>query len=399
MADFAPQPRTEPTFVTGYRGPEDQLSNRVVVDMKETILLYQTEATPFLTLTGHIKGNRVAKNFKYEWLEKDFKPRRVTVTGAVTDVATTWSFIAGDGAKVAANDFLQNPRTGEILLVTVMTTDTVTTAVRAIGGTGVAMNDGDVLVILGSSYPDNSTLGTPKSVQEYPFFNYTQIFRKPFAFTGRDIVTELYGGDDKTTETKWQAMEHKRDIEYTMFFGKRHIIAGTSTVKNRTFTGGLDWAINTNAWNVSGVSLNKRVFDEFLEEGLRWGKGGTYFGAGTKYLFASSRWITEINSFVNNQLQYRTLDKQIGFKAFEYVSPHGTVLLVRSPLLDAFHADRAYLVDLNHVDYVTLRKRNTKLLDNREENDRDGEAYEFMTDAGLQVTEEFAHSKLFGISL
>lgn len=399
MSDFAAQQRGEPTFVTGYRGPEDQLSNRVVIDMKEQILLYQSEATPFLTLTGRIKGNRVAKNFKFEWLEKDFKPRRVTVSGSQTDVATSITVITGDGSKVASNDFLQNTRTGEILLVTTIATDTLSVIVRAIGGTGVAMNDGDVLVILGSSYPDNSQLGTPKSVQEYANFNYTQIFRKPFAFTGRDLVTELYGGDDKMTETKWQAMEHKKDIEYAMFFGKRHVIAGAGGVKQRTFTGGLDWALNTNAWNVSGVSLNKRVFDEFLEEGLRWGKGGTYFGAGTKYLLASSRWITEINSFVNNQLQYRILDKQIGFKAMEYVSPHGTVMLVRSPLLDAFHADRAYLVDLNHIDYVTLRKRNTKLLDNREENDRDGEAYEFFTDCGLQVSEEFAHSKLFGISL
>lgn len=399
MADFEANPRTEPSTVTGYRGPEDQNASRLVVDMKDRILLFMPEAQPFLTLTGKIKGKRKTFSKKFEWLEKDFKPRRLTVSGAQTDVDTAIEFVAGDGAKAAANDLVRNTRTGEVFLVSSMSTDTAT-VVRAIGSNGVAMNDGDVLVILGPSYPDNATIGTFKSITETPNFNYTQIFRTPFGFTGRDVVTELYGGNDVDTETKWQALEHKRSIEYAFLFGKRHLIAGAGGVKDRTMTGGLEWAINTNIWNVSGVTLNSRVFNEFLEEGLRWGKGGRLQGGkATKYLLASSRWLTEINSWAESKLEYRVLDSEIGFAAMEYKSPHGRVMLIAAPILDEFHPDYAFLVDMNHVDYAYLRQRDTKLLRGREENDRDGEAYEYMSDCGLQVEFEQSHALLKGISV
>jgi len=399
MADFEPLARTEPTIVSSYRGVEDQISNRVVVDMADKLLLFQPDAQPLLTLTGQIKGKRKAYNLKFEWLEKDFKPRKLTVSGAQTDVATTVNLVAGDGNKVAVNDLLRNLRTGDLMLVTAVATDALTVT-RAIGGAGVAINDGDILVIIGNSYPDNSTLGTMKSITEYPNFNYTQIFRTPFGFSGRDIVTELFGGDDVMTETKWQAIEHKKSIEYSFFFGKRHLIAAAGGVKQRTMTGGLEWGIASNVWNVGGVTLNGRVFNEFLEEGLRWGKGGRLQGgAAKKYLLCSSRWLTEINSWAEAKLEYRILDASIGFAAMEYKSPHGLVRLVPAPLLDEFAPDYAFLVDVNHLDYVYLRQRDTKLLRGRQENDRDGEAYEYFSDCGLQVQFEQAHALLKGISV
>jgi hypothetical protein len=393
MADFSPNPRTEPTIISAYRGPEDHVAQRVVMDMKDRILLYQPEATPLLTLTGKIKGKRKAFNRKHEWLEKDFKPRKVTVSGAQTAVDTSIELVTGDGTKVAARDILKNLRTNELFLVTTMATDTAT-VVRGIGGAGVIMNDGDVCIILGSSYPDNSTMGTMKSITEYANYNYTQIVRTPFGFTGRDLVTELYGGDDKMNETKWQAIEHKKSLEYFMWFGKRHIIAAAGGVHETTFMGGVDWALQTNVWNLGGTALTERIFNQFLEEALRWGKGGRLNGSGTKYLFCSSAWLTELNQMAINRLQTKVLDSQIGFEASKYVSPHGTVYFVPVPLFDEYHPYAAYLLDLNHIDAVYLRQRDTKLLTGREANDLDGEAYEYFTDGGIEISEEFAHSKL-----
>ncbi len=399
MADFDPAPRTEPTVISGTRAPEDQLSNRLVIDMQDKILLFMPEATPFLTLTGKIKGKRKANSSKFEWMEKDFKPRKITISGAQDDTTTAIEVGATDDDKLSVNDIIRNTRTGEVILVSAVGSDAFT-AVRNIGGGGAAMESGDICVILGSSYPDNSLKGTSKSIQEYANYNYTQIFRTPFDFSGRDLQTEMYGGDDKMNETKWQAIEHKRSIEYSFFFGKRHLIAAAGGVKARSFTGGLEWAINTNIWNVGGVGLNTRTFNEFLEEGLRWGKGGRQqAGAAKKYLLASSRWLTEINSWAEQKLEYRVLDSSIGFAAMEYKSPHGIVYLVPAPLLDEYHPDYAFLCDFNHLDYAYMRGRDTKLLSGREENDRDGEAFEYFSDCGLQVQDERAHSLLKGINV
>lgn len=397
MPDFAPNSRVDPTIIDNYRGPEDHVSNRVVVDMSDRVLLYMPEATPFLTVTGKIKGKRKAFNRKFEWLEKDYKPRKVTATAALDDTGVTLTVSAADGDKLAANDVIKNTRNGDIALVTAEAAGSVT-IVRAIGGAGQEGNVGDDWIILGSSYPDNSTLGTMKSITEYPNYNYVQIFRTPFGFTGRDLVTELYGGSDKMTETKWQGVEHKRSIEYSLLYGRRHLIAAAAPVHERTFTGGLEWAINTNLWDVKGVQLTTRAFNEFLEEGLRWGRGGYLQGAGTKYLFCSARWLTEINSWAEQKLEYRVLDKSIGFAAMEYTSPFGRVMLLHAPLLDEYHPDQAFLVDINHVDYTYLRQRDTKLLTGREANDLDGEAYEYFSDVGLQVEFEQSHALLSGLS-
>lgn len=399
MAEFEPGARPEPSLVSGYRGPEDALTQRTVVDMRDRILLYQPEATPFLTLSGKIKGKRKAFNLKYEWMEKDSKPRRVIVSGAQTDVDTSIELLTGDGSKVAVNDVLRNVRTGEVVLVTTVSTDTLTVT-RAIGGTGVAMNDQDSLIIIGSSYPDASRMGTAKSIVEYPNFNYTQIFRTPFQFSGRDIVTEFYGGNDVDNETKWQAVEHKRSIEYTAYFGKRHLIAAGGGLKQRTFTGGLEQSIQTNVWNIAGSPFNSRTFNEFLEEGMRWGKGGRLqAGKAVKYLLCGSRYLTEFSSWGEDKLVTEVLDSTIGFVAKKYQSAHGDVMLIGAPILDEYHPDYAFLVDFNHADYVFLRQRDTKLLRGREDNDFDGEAYEYFSDMGWQFEFEHAHALIKGISL
>jgi hypothetical protein len=397
MADFSPAARTAPTLVSNFRGPEDHVSTRVKIDMADKILWYAPEATPFLTLTGKVKGKRKAFNYKYEWLEKDQKPRALVATAVKTDIETDPT--VDDGSKVVARDVLLNTRTREIMLVTAVSTNTLTVT-RGIGGGAAAIAVGDTFLMIGSSYADGAASGTPVSITEFSKFNYTQIFRTPFAFTGRDLETELFGGNDKMTETKWQAIEHKRSIEYAFYFGKRALIAAAGGVHQATFTGGLDQSILSNAWDVTGTTLNTRVFNEFLEEALRWGKGGRLQGgSATKYLLCSSPWLTEINSWAENKLEYRVLDKEIGFAAMEYKSPHGRVMLLSSPILDEYHPDRAYLVDFNHVDYVFLRNRDTKLLSNRENNDIDGEKYEYFSDCGLQVEFEQAHSVLSGLSV
>ena len=398
MPEFSPGTRTAPTNVSGSRGPEDIQSTRVKIDMKDKILWYAPEATPFLTLTGKIKGKRKAFNYKFEWLEKDQKPREVLV--AATETAIDTAVGVDVGARVAARDVLLNTRTREVILVSSVSTNTLT-VVRGIGNESATMAAGDSLINIGSSYLDDATSGTSKSIKEFTKFNYTQIFRTPFDFTGRDLETELFGGKDKMTETKWQSIEHKRSIEYALMFGKRDLIAAVAgTSHQATFTGGLEESIASNVWDVSGVSLGTRAFNEFLEEGLKWGKGGRLQGgAATKYLLCSSRWLTEINDWADQKLEYRILDKTIGFSAMEYTSPHGRVMLLNSPILDEYHPDYAFLVDFNHVDYVFLRNRDTKLLSDIQENDRDGEKLEYFTDAGLQVEFEHSHALLKGLSV
>lgn len=396
MAEFNPAPRTAPTMVTSTRGPENQNTARVVVDMEDEILLYQPEATPLLTLTGKMRRKREAVNYRFEYLEKDEMPRSLEVTAAADSNDTAISVVAGEETRVGIGSVVINLRTGENILVNALpTSGSLGTVVRGIGGGAANIEVGDVLLAAFNAYEDGAGLGPLKSIQEFNYYNFTQIIRTPFGFTGRDLQTELYGGRDEMTETKWQAIEHKKSIEYAMGFGKRHTRTGTHI---QTFTGGVDSWITTNRWNVEGVSLTERAFVDFLEVAMKWGKGGNQNGSGTKYLLASSRWLTEINAWVGDRLRYKPLDESIGFSAMEYASPHGNVELLRWPLLDYFHPDRAFLLDLNHIRYVYLRGRDTKLFVDRQANDIDGKTNEYISDVGVQVNFEHAHAALFGLA-
>ena len=72
--------------------------------------------------------------------------------------------------------------------------------------------------------------------------------------------------------------------------------------------------------------------------------------------------------------------------------------LIRWPLLDYFHPDRAFLLDLNHIRYVYMRGRDTKLYVDRQANDIDGKTNEYLSDCGVQVNFEHAHAALFGLA-
>lgn len=396
MADFNPNARTAPTLVSGTRGPENQNTARVVVDMEDDILLYQPEATPLLTLTGRMRKKREAVNARFEWLEKDEYPRQLEVTATADSDDTAISVVAGHDARVFLGAVVINLRTGENILVNAApTSGSLGTVVRGIGGGAANIEIGDKLLYAFNAYEDGAGLGVLKSIQEFNEFNYTQIIRTPFGFTGRDLQTELYGGRDEMTETKWQAIEHKKSIEYAMGFGKREL---RTPSHQQTFTRGIDQWLVTNRWNVEGVSLTERTFVDFLEVAMKWGKGGNQNGSGTKYLLCSSRWLTEINGWVGDRLRYKPIDESIGFSAQEYNSPHGNVELIRWPLLDYFHPDRAFLLDFNHIRYVYMRGRDTKLYIDRQANDVDGKTNEYLSDCGVQVNFEHAHAALFGLA-
>lgn len=393
MAEFAPVPRAALDIVTGSRGPENIRSERVKIEMADKISSYMPDAAPLTTFTSRLRDKRTVENYRFDWLESDEYPRELELTANSAIADLTLSVTAGDEARVAANYVLMNQRTGEQVLVG-STSSGVVTVTRDIGGQGEAdMVAGDVLVFTRPVYEDGADVGTSKSTKDVAKFNYTEIIRTPFSFTRRDAKTALFAGKDPMTERKKQAIEHKKSIEHAFFFGQRNAITGTHI---RSFTGGLNYWIQSNQWDVTGVQVTERAFDEVLEEAMRWGSGGNQKGNGLKYLFASSRWITELNWFAKGKVEYRPLDETIGFGCMEYLSPHGRVRIIKTPILDYNNQGDAYLLDLNHIRYVAFD--DTVLEKDRGGNGVDGSTEEYISDVGLQVELEAAHTRFKGLS-
>lgn len=397
MADFAPNPRTAPSMISGTRGPENVDSARVIADVSEDIVLYRPSAAPFMSLSNKFRDSRTATQRRFDWFEKDEYPRSVTLAAASIVGDTVLDVEAGQGARIAGRFVLVNTRTRESVYVTSVSTDALTVT-RNIGGDEADMDIGDTLVFTRPVAEDGAGIGTLKSIVEVNKFNYTEIIRTPFGFTGRQEHTDLYGGKDPVTERKWHGIEHKKSIEEMYFFGRRNKITGAGG-HEVTFSGGLEDFITTNIWDVTGMALSERAFVEALEVLMREGRGGNRNGSATKWLFASSAWLTEIEFWAKDKLYYEPLDDELGLSARTYTSTHGKVMLLATPILDENHPDYAFLVDLNHITPVTHQGRGTKLLKNREGNDIDGSQEEYMSDVGIQVEFEHAHAIFKGLGV
>src|SRR3972149_12244217 len=196
MADFQPIPRPPNTLISGFRGPENIVSQNVIADVSDELFLYAPKKTPFLTLTGRLKDKRTVSQSRFDWIEGDEYPRELVLIGAAAVADTTLDVTAGDEARAAAGYIYMNTRTREHVRVT-STSSAVVTVTRAVdGGNQVDMVSGDVLVFTRYVAEDGADVGTSKTTVDVDKFNYCEIIRTEFSVTGRDAVQGLYTGRD-----------------------------------------------------------------------------------------------------------------------------------------------------------------------------------------------------------
>lgn len=389
---FSYTPRTAATIVTGNRAPENMQTGRIIADVSDTIHLYAPSANPFSALTKQLRGKRKATQYRFDWFEKDELPRSSTVlTTGITDSGTSIEVAASEGGRFRAGDLVLNVTTREVLLVTAVASD-VLTVTRGWGSTAAAMASGQTLTVLGPSAEDGSTLPTVKTVKEEAKYNYTQIIRTAVSWTGRQVNTDYYGGSDVMNERKVAGIEHQKSIENLFFFGTRNSATGTHV---RSTTGGLDYFISGNAWDLGATAPTENGFLTYLEYAMRWGKGGYQSGNAEKFLFHSARWASFIETLAKAKLQTFQDESTYGIKILKYKTAHGVLNLVHAPVLDYEHKDFAFLVDLNQVRFVFHQGRDTKLLKNRQENDLDALEEEYFSDIGLEVQLDESHGVVY----
>jgi hypothetical protein len=399
--EFAVNPRVDPTIVQGTRGPENLNTARVIVEMDEVIHQYAENAAPFTTLTNRTRNKRKVNNEKFEWLWKDEEPREIVLTGAALVADTTLDVSTTDDDKAVAGDVLQNTRTREIVRVASVATNAYTVTRGHSAGGEVDMAAGDKLVIMGRAVEDGSAFGTMVSTKDENEYNYIQGFETPYGQTWVLSKTDLYGGSDLETEDKAQSIRHKKDIELTAFFGARDRIAGSSHYI--TMTGGMDFFCTSNRWNLANTVPTKQAWTRFLEDGMRWGKGGYLNSASpdgaTKFLFCSSHWMTIFEEWYRDQIRYEPLAKKLGIVPAEIDTTQGKVMLIKCPVFDNAHRDSAFLTDLNHVNYVYLDGFDTKLYKNVQPPNYKYYEHVYFTYCGWQFNLEAAHSVIYGLPL
>lgn len=380
--------------VSGLESDNTILANERVIDMDDVITYLDPETSQFMTMLSRI-GRRQAQATKVEWLEDELFPRlSAVVSGGASDGASI-VVTTGTGAYFRAGDLVRNSKTGVAFKVTSVATDTLTIGV-AIGRVAFSAHTAaDQLLIIGNASAQGATLGTRLITKRVAQYNYTQIQRNPYGFTRSLMASKLYGGPEPMKERKKKAVEHKRAIEYSLFWGVRSLdLSGAQPVGT---SGGLFEYVTTNVQNAAGA-LTKTLLDTYM-------RGFLQHGSDNGVLFLSPVAAQAISGFLRDAYQPATTDTKLwGAVVNGFISgAYGTqvpIVVKRDwndfSTVSSQYGGWAFYVNMDNVELNTLR--DTQLLSDRQANDADSKDEEYLTEFTLKVQQERTHGIITGIT-
>lgn len=382
-------------IVTGLEDDNDILANERVIDMDPVIAMLDPDSSQFMTMLMRV-ARTGADSTKNEWLEDQYFPRlSAVVSGGATDGATI-TVTTGEGAYFRVGDLLRNARTGVGVRLTTVAGDVITPSVARGRVAFAAHSAGDQLLIMGNAAAQGAGLGTEKITQRVAQYNYQMIQRNPYGFTRSLMASKLYGGPVPEKERKKKAVEHKRAIEYTLFWGTRYLDLSTGT-EPIGLTGGLFEFVTTNVKNAAGT-LTKTLLDTYMRDFLQ-------HGDQNGVLFVSPVVAQAISGFLRDAWNPTTVDTRLwGAKVDGFISgAYGfQVPVVTKRDWNDFstasgqYGGWAFYVNMDNIELVTLR--NTELLRDRQNNDADRYDEEYLTEFGVKVQQERTHGIITGVT-
>lgn len=353
-----------------------------------------------VNVSGKALAKRQVQNAQFEIFTDEVMESATQINLAAGYSASATSIVVDDGSLFTANDQLFVPRTGEVMLVSARSSNTLTVT-RAVGSTGIALLDNDYVVRLSSAFPVNALSGTSKSTTVARDYNYTQIFRTSVTIGRTDKDSKLNYSPKSDVERLLMegAVEHFRSMERAFWYGTRAEIAAidSSGARQRT-TGGVFQFVTSNVFDISGSGgvLTTTVMDSFAELAFA-------TGSKVKYLFCSPRVLSKINGLSEHLIRRTSDEKMFGSDIYEYNTSHGTFILVRTPHfgdtgLGVKYASYAVSIDPDQIKQAYLTNAENELRMNIQENDRDGVKHEWLGEYGLHLANQSSHAILAGVA-
>jgi hypothetical protein len=368
--------------------------------MADKIYLLEPNAAPLYVLVSKL-NKRVAINTTIEWIEDVLNPTWTTLAASATSAATA---LTATDAIFNAYDLVKVPSTGEVMLVSSVTTTAITVtrgyisssfAYSGVASAASAAAAADV-VIIGSAFAegslatDLSTLSTKTSHIQ----NYLQIFRKSVEITKTMANSELYGGADRPYQRKKKGIELMRDLERSFLFGVPNEVAATP----RRSTGGIDFFIQTVNTGMGGA-MTESEWEGWLRSIFR-------YGSNSRYVFASPIVLSVISLWAQGKLQMFPKDKTYGIAISQYISPHGTINLVKELMLEnagspaslSYYGGYAFAIELEDVVYRYLQNRDVAMETDIQNPGDDLYKDQYICEVGMEFHNESKHGKLTGVT-
>lgn len=394
--------------VVGVRTTNQAITEtRLVRRVDEKIAELEPNEAAVITFLMKLGSRKAVDSPRYEWIEDDYVARWTTNgTATVGASASSTTVTVTDGTLFTAGDLFVVPNAAtsstvpEVIRVTAVTSNTLT-VVR--GATPAAINASVALRIIGTAYEEGATTPVAKSTAPTVKTSYTEIFRTSWNFTRTQVASRVYGAasGERMREQKKKLVEHKITMNGSFLFGTatESLTGGPNSNPIRT-TMGLNSVITTNVTDAGG-SLTRKTFETFSRQAFR-------YGSREKLLLAAPIIISAIHDWGNSFLHVGPLEKVYGVNVQRVMSGHGQWMLVRDWMLEDGVSGKngfggwGYSLDMDSLEYFYLsgngQNRDTHLLEDQIKDGRDAFVDEYLTEAGLRVTQEKRFAKLYDVT-
>jgi len=369
--------------IQGGRTTLNILQDRRVYDVEKKIYLLKPNQTPIYQILAKLPARRVV-NPEYNWHEDELLSRFTNVNLSTGYGTSETSIVVDDASIIAPNDVVQVTATGENLLVESSTPSTNTIVVeRGLGGTtAAAIPDNTELLVIGNTYTEGELSGTAVTTVVAKVYNYCQIFRNPLQFTETEAISEFRDEKDEKYQIRKKGEEYKRDIERGFLYGSRNEVTVGGLPRRQT--GGLTEFVTTNVVDNLGASLTKNIVDNWIRPIFEKGDNDT------RWVFGSSKFMQAIKNIAEGNLRTLQGDDTFGLRVTEWITPFGrTLLKLHRDLTGDVYGSYAIAMDMSRVKRAVLRDSRLKM--NVQPNDADYRKHEYLSEQGMQVTNEETH--------
>lgn len=357
------------------------------------LLLAPRNNAPLFSLTAAM-GEEATDDPEFYWWEEDTPMYNFAVSGDVTLGATTIPLVNG-GLMLKPGDMLRVGASGEAIRVATIVSDTSITVTRAVGpngtpaGTAAAITaaTNPKLMYVGSAYREGAGRSRGTSYNPVKRTNVTQIFRTPIEWTRTATATNYRTGDPRNNDRRRALHKHSLGIERAFWLGTK--FETLEDGQPLRYTGGVMNHIPSSNVVTAGATTTLDQFEDMMAKMFE-------FGSKEKLVFGSLSTMILINKIIrkNTQYQWGPGEKEWSMDVKRLHTPAGTLVLTEHPLFGRdgdFLANDLVAMDTANLKYRYLRGADTKLLKDRAEKGVDGEAEEYLTEAGLEVH----HGKTF----
>ncbi len=235
-----------------------------VGDFASAVLkLWPTGSAPFLALSSGMAKDGVGDT-AFTWFEDAHISGRTDAVSGGTGTAV----VVADGSFYVAGNILVVEETGEYLLVTATSGNSLT-VIRGFTQTPiVAITSAHHIQQIGNAHEEGSDMPTPVHQQGKPRTNYVQIFRNSWGITGTAKAVNFRTGARKAENKLQAAQYHAEDQERAFIWGRKAV--GIRNNKQFRLTDGLIAQIQQNGGvlesaNSGGAGqLNLGDFSDFI---------------------------------------------------------------------------------------------------------------------------------------